>query len=158
MAILTVNAKGTSDMVAYDVCGCDSWRDHWRLHSDSRRTTCMTIGCNNQVQVGAHVHEHGRRKMWIIGLCRGCNNTREPFPVDERSGWVPATYKPGCGCLATLDEGDTVYENLDSDERLILVEYLSSPYPDTQRWLVESEDTGEQRRVTLRGRKVRMAD
>lgn len=92
------NVAGTTGLR----CSCGNWLAHWRKHSGSRRTTCAQLGCQNPVEVGAHVEStDGRRvpKVWIAPLCKTCNhlgNVME-MPLDSRTYLVPATELSGCG-------------------------------------------------------------
>ena len=156
MAIIAVNIPGTSDETARSVCGCRSWVAHWRIHSGSRRWTCMSIGCTNEAAVGAHVRKPRGRKPWIIGLCRSCNHhsNNEQFEVDERSQWAPVAYVQRCGDLPDLSPGDIVKRSPTAQEELTLVEFVSQdPDADTATWAVLTE-RGSQN-VTLHGDKVR---
>ncbi len=145
MALWARNVPGTSGEKPYDICGCDSWIDHWQRHSGSARQTCMANGCDRPPQVGAHVQLYGRRTVYIIGLCRGCNHPSNDdyFEVDERTGlpgFVEAKYQTGCGILEDLEEGDVVVKERDS-----------------QHWLALGLDTDEVQTVILKARYARYA-
>jgi hypothetical protein len=154
---IAINVSGTSSHRPYDTCGCSSWIDHWRRHSSSRRTRCMTIGCGNDAVVGAHVRRYRGRTVYIIGLCRSCNHTSndEHFHVDERSWWIEPVYQPGCGVLASLRPSHVVVKSPTSAERFTLIEDLGFLDSETARWTALSSSREKVMNVTLSAEKAR---
>jgi hypothetical protein len=116
----------------------------------------MTNGCQKAAVHGAHVRSPGDRTIYIIGLCASCNHpsNRARFSVDQRSWWILARYKRGCGDLPDLDVGDVV-RHRDKRERYELLE-LRGREDDKQRWYVEELfGAGRHKTITLYGRTVR---
>ena len=93
--IIVKNISGTS---SHKCSCCSSWLEHWWKYGNSRRTTCARRGCNNPIDVGAHViHTDGRasNQWWIVPLCHGCNRLTEPFAIDNNCYLAPGT-KDSC--------------------------------------------------------------
>jgi hypothetical protein len=158
MSVTVINLVGTSRERAMEVCGCDSWVDHWRRHTGSRRASCMAIGCLNPVEVGAHVRTPRGRKAYIIGLCRSCNHRSNDghFEVDQRSFWAVPEYLVGCGVLPALQAGEAVLRKSSSREVLTLLEFVAWEEGDVARWKVISSN-GRRMTATLYGSDVRRA-
>jgi hypothetical protein len=96
---LVRNLRGTS----WRICACRSWIRHWFFHgSRSRRVRRAALGCPNDVEVGAHVHELTRksRRDWdeyIIPVCHPCNMRADVYWIENTVALVPAnTQLMGC--------------------------------------------------------------
>jgi len=67
------NLNGTTGLR----CRCGSWLAHWYNYTGSRRRRCAVIGCQRNVEVGAHVLSADRRtdvKWWIAPFCKTHNH------------------------------------------------------------------------------------
>lgn len=89
-----VNMVGTSN--DKPTCGCGTWTNHWRRNTGSERKTCMALGCDEDVEHGAHVKDD--RKEMIVGLCAKHNvGTKGAFEIDRRTDGVPIGKQAACG-------------------------------------------------------------
>jgi len=156
MSRLVVNISGSACDRARDLCGCDSWIEHWRRHTGSQRLTCSAIGCGNLAEVGAHIRWYYGFNEYIIGLCRSCNHpsNEEPFRVDERTRWAPTGYAVGCGVLDSLRPGDIVRLHPAADETYELVRRHRRDSDDVVEWTVK-DDGGMRVKLFLDGQDVR---
>jgi len=99
---LVKNINGTSEERYKDQnCKCKSWLAHWRNNTMSDRQYCCVIGCQQMVQVGAHVQIKDMRvgNAWYIApFCKGCNNFNNvgAMWLDARVTLVPVYQCAGC--------------------------------------------------------------
>ena len=79
--------------------GCSSWLDHWERNTGRSATGCIISGCWRGSDVGAHVKEVGKSKVYIIPMCMQHNASEEAIPLDDtqRSNMIDADVQDTCG-------------------------------------------------------------
>lgn len=65
----------------------DDWTDCWEKRMNRKATKCLSCGSKEEI-VGAHViipdEMNGiKTKVYLIILCKGCNNSPEHFSIDK---------------------------------------------------------------------------
>ena len=78
------NIHGTSDNPPPS--GYADWKDFWEKKKGRYFDTCSAMHCNNDAQVGAHVHKVGGQKWYIVPFCHSCNNkhgSEFSVPIDD---------------------------------------------------------------------------
>ena len=81
------NIKGTSKSRYNVPSEYNSWLDYYKSNAKNRTKKCHTIGCSNDIEVGAHVIIEGQREWYIVPLCKSCNKKKNSFTV--KSPLVP---------------------------------------------------------------------
>jgi hypothetical protein len=63
---------------------CTTWIEHYRQNTQNKDFKCSVIGCSNDGKFGGHIKKSGREDMrhYIIPICVGHNNKREPYLID----------------------------------------------------------------------------
>ncbi len=90
------NVKGSGNLKD-DNCG--SWKQHWmKISGEKWPTTCCVKGCTNEATDGAHIHEVGDKKTYIIPMCKEHNNpdNEDEFEINAITP-VPANIEETCG-------------------------------------------------------------
>jgi hypothetical protein len=82
------------------VCRHGSWLKHYYAETGSTRTMCSVLGCSNDVDVGAHIHNaHGlaRNHHWIVLMCHQCNMSNDALRLKGDVKLISAnTQQMGC--------------------------------------------------------------
>ena len=82
--VLVENIEDT----AQEDCACGTWLQHWENYSpDELPKKCVAKGCNNNVEVGAHVQKvlGNDNTAYIVPFCQSCNMTDEYFYVPDEA-------------------------------------------------------------------------
>lgn len=86
-----INLNGTS---RFNVpSGYSSWIEYWEAVTGLKASICSAAGCFNKSDlVGAHVQKvnSSDKKMYIVPLCRGCNQRTDEFDVYMPLAPVPS--------------------------------------------------------------------
>jgi hypothetical protein len=78
------NAKGTGDTPCPS--GYKSWLDYWKKQTGNIALACGASDCKSLMSDGAHVQKVNStdKCMYIIPLCKKCNQREDEFDVDEK--------------------------------------------------------------------------
>ena len=76
---------------------CDSWIDHWKNQTGSKRARCAYLGCSKETEHGAQIRFYDTDKMrflrtrWMIPLCPSHNHPsrKNLFYIDKRCELAP---------------------------------------------------------------------
>lgn len=79
------NKNNTSELKCTCPDSMGSWKEHWKIHENiPLPRKCIKQGCNNPVEVGAHIFKKDKPDLiYIAPFCQSCSNSsKEEFGID----------------------------------------------------------------------------
>ena len=66
--------------------GFESWLDYWEKNTRRSAKECLNINCENTEDIeGCHVDVVGKSGVWLLPMCRSCNDWRNRNQMEAYS-------------------------------------------------------------------------
>jgi len=66
--------------------GYESWLDYWEKNTGRSAKECLNINCENTEDIeGCHVDVVGKSGVWLLPMCRSCNDSRNHDKMEAYS-------------------------------------------------------------------------
>ncbi len=89
------NIDGTKD----STCKCGSWLQHWKNYGGDKVSHCSASGCENSVELGAHVQKADSHdwSWYIVPFCETHNHATYHVDLVFDTKMVSANVEETCG-------------------------------------------------------------